>query len=207
MEKSNEPFPFEAPQIKELCETNDSTLFDNNEIIEEHLSRSLQEFRKTKQLTLIQLTQIDQNFNREESSLGNFWSVSTKIQPYNINENDYGNPISYQNFECPHHEVTTNYFYKKLDSTVNLISYNWKPISIIQLRENNKYSGQEIDSIILNRQKDITELITNQLGKPIDIEQTSDSGREDTKWITSEGLNVYMFRFLEYPELRVYIYK
>jgi hypothetical protein len=190
-----------------LCNDKDKSVNYAQETIEKHLTQTLSLIKNQDSIKLKQVIYIDKEFDRADASLGHFWSVSSTIQPYDINETDFGNPITYKHYECPYHIVNSNYFFTKKDSTVKVLSYNWKPVRKSQLTENSEYTEQEIDSVIIQRQILITKLISNQLGAPLKTEQILDSGRIDTHWQTDTGIHIYMFRFTKYAELRLYIYK
>ena len=170
-----------------------------------HLKLIVSEFDNNKDFVLGKMLEYEKAINSIDASLGHYWSLGESIYP-NKNGFEFGNPISYRRYECPYFDGKTNYFFTKDDKIIKVVSFNWEAFKEsdfgispeIEADLNEKFSSK-YDFIV----KTVSEL----LGDPIDIIQEKDSGRIDTKWKSTNGINAYLFKFKTYNEIRLYIYK
>jgi hypothetical protein len=151
------------------------------------------------------LLEYEKSINSKDVSLGYFWSLGESIYP-NKKRYKFGNPISFRRVECPYFEVVTDYFYTKKKSDVKVISFNWKTFKESDWGSN---AGAIKDGHqkFIEKYDFLVAAVSEVLGEPLAIKQEKDSGRIDTKWHSADGVNAYLFRFTEYDEIRLYIYK
>ena len=147
----------------------------------------------------------EKSINSKDVSLGHFWSLGESIYP-NKKRYRFGNPFSFKKAECPYFAVITDYFYTKADSDVKVISFNWDIF-----KESNWAIAPEVEKNghkkFIEKYDFLVAAVSEVLGKPLAIEQEENSGRVDTKWRSTNGINAYLFRFTNYDEIRLYIYK
>ncbi|MEO6851593.1 MAG: hypothetical protein ABI203_04830 [Mucilaginibacter sp.] len=151
-----------------------------------------------------QLLKHEKSINSEDVSLGYFWSLGGGIYP-NKKRYKFGNPFSFRRVECPYFAGSTDYFYTKVKGDIKVIAFNWETF-----KESNLGVTPEIKDVgqkFTEKYDFLVGAVSELLGKPLAIEQEENSGRVDTKWHSTNGINAYLFRFKDYNEIRLYIYK
>ena len=87
-----------------------------------------------------------------------------------------------------------------------MVSFNWETFKESNFGINpeiNKDASQKF----IEKYDFLVGAVSEILGKPLAIQQEKNSGRIDTKWHSTNGINAYLFRFTNYNEIRLYIYK
>lgn len=200
-----EPFQIEA-KIDSTCIKNaDKNIAFGEQEFKTHLKLAISEFENNKDFELSKMLEYENSINSSDVSLGHFWSLGEGIYP-NEKGFKFGNPISYRRYECPYFDGQTNYFFTKDDKNIKVVSFNWETF-----KESNFGISPEIKTNLseqFNSKYDfIVKAVSELLGNPLNIEQEEDSGRIDTKWKSTNGINAYLFKFKTYNEIRLYIYK
>jgi hypothetical protein len=165
----------------------------------------VQKFEGDNEFKMDKLLEFEKSINSKDVSLGHFWSLGESIYP-NKQRYKFGNPISFKRVECPYFEVIADYFYTKVKGNVKAILFNWDIF-----KESNWSIDQELrkngHQKFIEKYDFLVEAVSEVLGKPLAIKQEENSGRIDTKWHSANGINAYLFRFTEYDEIRLCIYK
>ncbi len=171
-----------------------------------HLKLAISEFNNNNgNFKLDKMTEYENSMNSEDVSLGHFWSLGKGIYP-NEKEFKFGNPISYRRNECPYFEGKSSYFYTKESKNIKVVSFNWETFKESNFGANPKIE-KDLNEKFNSKYDFIVTVVSELLGKPLDIEQEKDSGRIDTKWKSLNGIKAYLFKFKTYNEIRLYIYK
>ncbi|HNL85198.1 MAG TPA: hypothetical protein PKO18_08165 [Chitinophagales bacterium] len=201
----NEEFVFE-PQIDSSCIKNkDFNIEYGNQLFIKHSNLTINRFKSDKLFELKELLQLEDSLKTENVSLGHYWSLGESIYP-NSNNFTFDNPISYRRLECPYFEGTVNFFYKKKEKSIKVVSYDWKefkesdfPISTnSNTVDKNKAFNEKYDFVLTE--------ISKLLGEPVS-NITEDDGRRQTKWKSKDNINAYLFNFSSINEIGLYIYK
>jgi hypothetical protein len=205
--------PSENPEPVRIEEEVDSACIENADknikLGEQEFKSSfksiIQKFEGDNGFKIDELLQYEKSINSKDVSLGHFWSLGEGIYP-NKKKYKFGNPFTFKKLECPYFEANTDYFYTKAKGDVKVICFDW---SIFE-----EHDGRADLEIRKNGHRKFTEkydflvgAVSELLGKPLAIEQEKDSGRIDTKWHSVNGINAYLFRFTNYDEIRLFIYK
>jgi hypothetical protein len=200
-----EDYVFE-PRVDSSCIKNRAkNIVNSNELFIKHLKLSINGFKEGKLFELSELLQFEDSIEAEDVSLGHYWSLSEGIYPNN-NKYIFSNPISYRRLECPCFEGVVTYFCTKKENSIKVVSYEWKefkerdfPIATSTICENKKKTFEEKYDLVLAKLSDF-------LGNP--ISDTSDEdGRRQTKWMSKDSINAYLFNFSSINEIRLYFYK
>jgi hypothetical protein len=170
-----------------------------------HLKLVISEFENNKDFELGKMLEYENTINSIDVSLGHFWSLGESIYP-NEKGFKFGNPISYRRYECPYFDGKTNYFFTKDDKNIKVVSFNWETFKESNFGISSKIKT-DLNEKFNSKYDFIVKAVSELLGNPIDIEQEEDSGRIDTKWKSTNGINAYLFKFKTYNEIRLYIYK
>ena len=200
-----EQFQIETKVDSTCIKNADKNIAFGEQEFKTHLKLAISEFENNKDFGLSKMLEYQNSINSLDVSLGNFWSLGEGIYP-NEKGFKFGNPISYRRYECPYFDGQTNYFFTKDDKNIKVVSFNWETF-----KESNFGISPEIKTNLseqFNSKYDfIVKAVSELLGNPLNIEQEEDSGRIDTKWKSTNGINAYLFRFKTYNEIRLYIYK
>jgi len=151
------------------------------------------------------LLEYEKSINSEDVSLGHFWSIGEGIYP-NKKRYRFGNPFSFRRIECPYFEGSVDYFYTKATGDIKVVAFNWETFKESNFGINQKIK-KDAHQKFIEKYDFLVGAVSDHLGKPLAIEQEKDSGRIDTKWHLTNGINAYLFRFTNYDEIRLYIYK
>jgi len=170
-----------------------------------HLRSIVTRFEGNNKFKLEKLLEYEKSVNSEDASLGHFWSLGESIYQ-NKKAFKFGNPLTFTRIECPYFKSSTDYFYTKKKRDIKVISFNWQTF-----KKSDYEINPEIEKVVTERFLEkydfIVGAVSELLGKPLDIVQEENSGRIDTKWRSISGINIYLFRFKNYNEIRLYIYK
>lgn len=200
-----ESFNFEI-KIDSTCINNsDKNIEFGEKEFSTHLKSVISEFKDNKNFELQKMIEYENSINSEDVSFGHFWSLGEGIYP-NEKGFKFGNPISFRRFECPYFEGKSNYFYTKNDEQIKVVSFNWETFKESNFGINPAIKN-DLKEKFNNKYDFIVEVVSELFGNPLNIEQEPDSGRIDTKWKSTSGINVYLFIFKNYNEIRLYIYK
>jgi hypothetical protein len=151
------------------------------------------------------LLEYEKSINSKDVSLGHFWSIGEDVYP-NKKRYKFGNPFSFRRIECPYFEGSIDYFYTKAKGDIKVIAFNWEVFKESDWGINQNIR-KDVHQKFLEKYDFLVAAVSELLGKPLAIEQEKDSGRIDTKWRLTNGLNAYLFRFTNYDEIRLFIYK
>jgi len=200
-----EPFDFEIKIDSTCIKNSDKNIEFGEREFSTHLKSVISELNDNKNFELEKMIEYENSINSEDVSLGHYWSLGEGIYP-NEKEFKFGNPISFRRFECPYFEGRTNYFYTKNDKQIKVVSFNWETFKESNFGINPAIK-KDLKEKFNNKYDFIVKVVSELLGSPLNIEQELDSGRIDTKWKSTSGINAYLFKFKDYNELRLYIYK
>jgi hypothetical protein len=145
----------------------------------------------------------EKSINSKDVSRGYYWSLGEGIYP-NKEHFSFANPLSFERVECPFFENSAEYFFIKTNREVKVVSFNWTTLKGLDLQDNQRKS---LSLKFIEKYDFLTKTITDLLGNPLTVKQEKNSGRIDTKWRSASGINAYLFRFKDYNEIRLYIYK
>lgn len=200
-----QPFQIEVKVDSTCIKNSDKNIEFGEQEFKSHLKSVISELTSNDKFELEKVLEYEKSINSEGVSLGHFWSLGEGIYP-NTNEFKFGDPISYRRFECPYFEGKMNYFYTKIEREIKVVSFNWQTF-----KESNFGTNPEIEKNLSEKFSEkydfIVETVSVLLGKPLNLEQEKDSGRIDTKWKSTTGINAYLFKFKTFNEVRLYIYK
>jgi len=170
-----------------------------------HLKLIIWKFSNDSSFPLDSLLNYEKAINTADVSLGHFWSLGERVYP-NKKKFKFGNPLSFRRVECPYFEGKAEYFYTKNDRDVKVVSFNWETF-----RQSNFGVTTEIrdnaSEKFIEKYNFIVKAVSEMLGEPLHGRQEENSGRVDTKWHSSNGINAYLYRFENYNEIRLYVYK
>jgi len=147
----------------------------------------------------------EKSINSENVSLDHFWSIGEDIYP-NKKRYKFGNPLSFRRIECPYFDETVDYFYTKAKRDIKVVDFDWKTFEESNIRAN-KAAEKDGHLKFIEKYDFLVGALSEILGKPLTIEQENNSGRIDTKWRLTNGINAYLFRVTNYDEIRLFIYK
>ncbi|MDG4951541.1 hypothetical protein NLM59_11465 [Weeksellaceae bacterium KMM 9724] len=200
-----EQFHFET-KIDSTCIKNaDKNIEFGEQEFKTHLELTVSEFENNKDIEIGKMLKYENTINSIDVSLGHFWSLGEGIYP-NEKGFKFGNPISYRRYECPYFDGKTNYFFTKDDKNIKVVSFNWETFQESNFGISPKIKT-DLNEKFNSKYAFIVKAVSELLGNPLDIEQEEDSGRIDTKWKSTNGINAYLFKFKTYNEIRLYIYK
>jgi hypothetical protein len=200
-------------KIFRVEETVDSTCIKNadknieagEQEFKSHLKSIILKFNSGDKFPLDSLLNYEKAINAADVSLGYFWSLAESIYP-NKKRFKFGNPLSFRRVECPYFEDKVDYFYTKRGSDVKVVSFNWETF-----KQSNFGIGPEIkdgaSKKFIEKYNFVVKAVSELLGEPLPIKQEENSGRVDTKWHSRNGISAYLFRFENYNEIRLYVYK
>jgi hypothetical protein len=200
-------------QTFQVEETVDSTCIKNadknievgEQEFKSHLKSIILKFNSGDKFPLDSLLNYEKAINATDVSLGHFWSLAENIYP-NKKRFKFGNPLSFRRVECPYFEGKVDCFYTKRDSDVKVVSFNWETF-----KQSNFGVTPKIRDVasrkFIEKYHFVVKAVSELLGEPLPIKQEENSGRVDTKWQSGNGISAYLFRFEDYNEIRLYIYK
>ena len=145
-----------------------------------------------------------ENRNRfEDASYNHYWTLSKGLYPY-IEDHEFLDPVSFRRIEHPYFEGRVNYHITK-DNEIKVVSYQWNTYDGLDwtIRQ---FLRKNARKVFILKYDLLVEIITELLGEPSNIEDKH-TWRDDTSWTTESGLNIYLYRFTNYSEIDLYIYK
>ena len=203
--ENSEPVQIEE-KIDSACIKNaDKNIEQGEQEFKFYFKSIIQKLESANRFKIDELLQYEKSINSKDVSLGHFWSIGEGIYP-NKKKYKFGNPFTFKKLECPYFEVNTDYFYTKAKGDVKVICFNWNIFeehigkADLEIRKNGHRKFTEKYDFLVRT-------VSEFLGKPLAIEQEKDLGRIDTKWHSANGVNAYLFRFTNYDEIRLFIYK
>ena len=211
--KAFKVIPAENLKTFRVEETVDSTCIKNagknikagEQEFKSHLKSITLTFNSGNKFPLDNLLNYEKAMNAADISLGHFWSLGESIYP-NKKRFKFGNPLTFRRVECPYFEGKVEYFYTKKDNDVKVVSFNWETF-----KQSNFDAEPEIKNgagkKFIEKYNFVVKAVSELLGEPLPIKQEENSGRIDTKWHSRNGISAYLFRFEDYNEIRLYIYK
>jgi hypothetical protein len=200
---------FKTIQIKEKIDSTciknaDKNIEMGEKEFKSHFKSIILKFKSDNKLEINNLLQYEKSINSKDVSLGYFWSLGESIYP-NKKKFKFGNPLSFSRVECPYFEGSIDYFYTKAKGIIKAVSFTWGTF-----KESNLGLNPDIKDVtpkFIEKYDFLVGAISELLGKPSAIKQKENSGRIDTKWHSTNGINAYLFKFKNYNEIRLYIYK
>ena len=194
------------PEIDSTCIKNSDFNIEKgqNDFIS-HINSVSTYFTSDDSFKLNKMLDYEKTNNYQDVSLGHKWTLGEGIYPNEMNFK-FGKPISYRRIECPIFEGKVNYFYTEDSNEIKVVSYNWNSLEQPSFG-NNVNREKEIKKEFEDKYDFVVNEVSKILGSPLNLEQKKDSGRIDTKWKSPDGIKAYLFRFKNYNEINLYIYK
>jgi len=182
----------------------DQNIEQGEKEFESHLRSIVLDFKDKIDSKLAKQLAYEKSLNSTDVSLGWFWSLGKDIYP-NKKRFKLGNPLSFRRVECPYFEGRVHYFYTKKKRVLRVVEFDWTsfkgPVS------ESAPGIKNFNLKFIEKYDDVVKTVSDFLGKSLAIPQEKDSGRVDTKWLSANGINAYLFRFIDYNEIRLFIYK
>lgn len=192
-------------KIDSTCIKNaDENIQQGEKEFKSHFKSIILKFEDGNKFEIEKLLEYEKSINSKDVSLGHFWSLGNGIYP-NKKRFKFGDPLSFRRVECPYFEVSVDYFYTKAKRITKVVGFDWLTFKGSEFGANPEI--KDVSHKFIEKYDFLVGAISELLGKPLAIKQEKNSGRIDTKWHSKNGLNAYLFRFKDYNEIRLYIYK
>lgn len=200
-----EPVKIPEPKIDSTCLLNSALIVENGELLfRQHLNKVNAGLISLEPLNLESMLTFEDSINSEDVSLGHYYSLGEGIYPYFKNYT-FGNPLQYRRVECPYFDGYSSYFYTKNEKNLKVAGYNWGEFKSGDW--SNRIDRSELRRAFEQKYESIKLIVTEVLGEPLQLTEEPNSGRIDTKWKSSDGINAYLFMFGNYNEIRLYVYR
>lgn len=200
-----EPITIPEPEIDSTCLLNSGLTIENGEhLFRQHLNKVNTGLINLEPLNLESMLAFEDSINSEDVSLGHYYSLGEGIYPYFKNYT-FGDPLQYRRVECPYFDGYSSYFYTKNEKNLKVAGYNWGEFKSGDW--SNRIDRSELREAFEQKYASIKVIVTEVLGKPLPLNEEPNSGRIDTKWKSSDGINAYLFMFGNYNEIRLYVYR
>ena len=200
-----EPITIPEPGIDSTCIINPEMTVRNGELLfKQHFQKVINGLNGESDFKLEVMLSFGDSINAEDVSLGHFYSLGDGIYPFFKNYK-FGNPLQYRRVECPYFDGHSSYFYTKDENNLKVAGYEWSEFKLSDWPVE-RVDRTELRNAFEQKYESIKGIVTGILGEPIPLNREPNSGRIDTKWKSSNGINTYMFMFGNYNEIRLYVY-
>ena len=204
-EIETEPIAIPEPEIDSTCLLNSAHTVENGELLfRKHLNKVNSGLISSEPFGLESMLIFEDSINSEDVSLGHYYSLGEGIYPY-FKNHTFGNPLQYRRVECPYFDGYSSYFYTKKGKKLKVAGYNWGEFKSGDWSD--RIDRSELRKAFEQKYASIKVTVTEVLGEPLPLNEEPNSGRIDTKWKSSNGINAYLFMFGNYNEISLYVYR
>lgn len=201
-----EPMEIPEPKIDSTCVLNPELTIENGELLfKQHFQKVTNGLAGESDFKLESMLSFEDSINSENVSLGHYYALGEGIYPFFKNYK-FGNPLQYRRVECPYFEGHSSYFYTKDMNNLKVAGYEWGEFKLSDWPIK-KVDRTELRKAFEQKYISIKGIVTEILGEPLASDGEANSGRIDTKWKSSDGINAYLFMFVKYNKISLYVYR
>lgn len=201
-----EPITISEPEIDSTCILNPNLTVTNGELLfKQHFNKVINGLAGDEDFKLDTMLAFEDSINSVDVSLGHFYSLSEGIYPF-FKNHKFGKPLQYRRVECPYFDGHSSYFYTKDENNLKVAGYEWGEFNLSDWPVE-KVDRTELKNAFEQKYASIKRAVTGMLGEPMPLNGEPNSGRIDTKWKNSNGINAYIFMFRNYNQIRLYVYR